>query len=787
MKGKGKPKKGKGKKPAEEAEEAESPPIEAADAPPVQPDDAARPVSELDSRNDGPVDEVVVPPTEDEEQSPPRADPSSTNTSRHPAVAGEGDVEEPEIPANVEKPALDPTSLGVTGADNAVDLSMIVEGEEESSSGSLRPSNAVSKPIAPATIAIAESTTTITPQQPAVEVSIESLRELGPILGTSPAMDEAHPTPSPIVINPTVPVREVRSSWLRQALGTGTVPLAGLPANSGIRQSFASQSQRPNAAVDFAALRKSLVPVGGLKRKSDVGVDEDVDEEEKRPEKIVKMESASKLVVEEEISEPITLPVMAELTSTLANPATTDTPGPDSQILQNHNDRHRSDIHKVTRALDELRERTQAKELAKQRATLAASGSAKPVQTATSTGSGFLRGLGSLGVGLGRSLGLGGSAKTAEEEAMRLQRELEDERRVEMEAQEELERLIGGVSKPVAVEAETRDSRTPEVHEVVVPPRGKEESESPEVEEKVEEVIVEEAEEVIEDRHDQALQAVQVPRAVEASQHHRAHTPVRAELLVIESTTPTNTPPRFPAVQDEAPAIHARAEKHSHAAPAIVAKSNKPTEPVFEIVPAQSVESKQPKSPRSEAGLRRSQAIAIDDDGNEGDMHDYEEDQLDDEEEEMVEEPMMRDGEGSTVSISVGLVVRMLTRATGSSEVAIVPFFCDGTVKPSWFLHVFPGDEQWHPRPGIYHRRQSPGLQAGHRAGQESSARCSRQRKGASGVSKVYNIHGLWSMTFVGTSCERSESSHERSSGTTQAASRQAQGRGRPGTSGRRP
>lgn len=145
-------------------------------------------------------------------------------------------------------------------------------------------------------------------------------------------------------------------------------------------------------------------------------------------------------------------------------------------LEQTRADRHRSDIHKVTRALDELRERTAAKEAHKQRATLHASSGPRPTSSAadrqstvgTAANGGFFRGLGNLGVGLGRSLGLGGSAKNAEEEAARLQAELEEERRAEEEARRELDKLMGELQDEESTKQDEAEKQ-PEVTETAEP------------------------------------------------------------------------------------------------------------------------------------------------------------------------------------------------------------------------------------------------------------------------------------------------------------------------------
>ncbi|OCF56830.1 hypothetical protein L486_05685 [Kwoniella mangroviensis CBS 10435] len=363
------------------------------------------------------------------------------------------------------------------------------------------------------------------------------------------------------------PVRQVRSSWLSKALGSNAVPINALPsseANAALRRSYAS-AQRPSTTVDFAGLRTSLAPTNGLKRKSDHGVDEEEEEEkveeERRPEKTAKYNA--------DLPAPnYTDALPARTPGPTGRPiAPSKTPsfgsiGPVSQpnslgrsVIQTDN--ARSDIHKVTRALDVLREKTAAKEMAKQRAVLAASqgtGTGR-VQQAKSTGTGFLRGLGSIGAGL---LGLGGS--DPEEEAQRLARELEEERLAEME----FKRLMSEATKPDSPEPEKEEEKGMEIDEqpesraqfvrsttpeITSPRRKPQAPKSPEEEE--EEMIEEQS--VIEE-----LILVD-PRTSMATTQRQPSVPVEEEP---QSTTPTGTPTR-PASRYQARALHDREEKHA--------------------------------------------------------------------------------------------------------------------------------------------------------------------------------------------------------------------------------
>lgn len=281
------------------------------------------------------------------------------------------------------------------------------------------------------------------------------------------------PQGSAIAIGATAkngPMRQVRSSWLTKALGTGSVPVTDHSDN--MRKSFAAPPRQE--PIDFSNLRKSLAPAGtlvsaatannavasssntGTKRPSD-----GADEEDRRPEKFQKAEVQSiKVTHESKTAQPRSTstnsqtpaPAPVFRPSSAAQEVHQSSAVSTAQTLeQTRADRHRSDIHKVTRALDELRERAAAKEAHKQKAALNAStgprstlstGDRHTTTPGPAAAGGFLKGLGNLGMGLGRSLGLAGTAKSAEEEALRLQAELEEDRRAEDEARKELDRLM---------------------------------------------------------------------------------------------------------------------------------------------------------------------------------------------------------------------------------------------------------------------------------------------------------------------------------------------------------
>ncbi|WWD05297.1 hypothetical protein V865_003370 [Kwoniella europaea PYCC6329] len=372
------------------------------------------------------------------------------------------------------------------------------------------------------------------------------------------------------------PVRQVRSSWLSKALGSNAVPINGLPSNeasTALRKSYAS-AQRPSTTLDFDGLRKSVAPINGLKRKSDHGVDEEQQEEEKvenerRPEKTAKFNVDIPApnytdALPARTPGPMGRPTMPSKTPSFGSAGPISQPNSlGRSVIQTDN--ARSDIHKVTRALDELREKTAAKELAKQKAAaLAASqgAGAGRVQQAKSTGTGFLRGLGSIGAGL---LGLGGS--DPEEEAQRLARELEEERLAEME----FKRLMNEATRPDSPEREKEEDKHMDVDkqpepesqlgrsitpEVTSPRRQPQAPKSPEEEE--EEMVEEQS--VIEE-----LTPVD-SRVSMATAQRQPSAPIEEGP---QSTTPTGTPTR-PASRYQAPALHGREEKHAHE-PSVVA------------------------------------------------------------------------------------------------------------------------------------------------------------------------------------------------------------------------
>nr|XP_018262064.1 uncharacterized protein I303_05079 [Kwoniella dejecticola CBS 10117]OBR84222.1 hypothetical protein I303_05079 [Kwoniella dejecticola CBS 10117] len=373
----------------------------------------------------------------------------------------------------------------------------------------------------------------------------ESERKVDPSMPTSFALP-------PVTVG-AQPIRQVRSSWLSKALGANAIPVNGIPAadnTTALRKSYAA-SQRPNTAVDFSGLRKSLAPVNGLKRKSDHGMDEEEEDEEvERPEKTIKVDYTDALPARTPAS---SRPGLPDKTPSFGSAGVASQP---SSLDRGAMDKEgRSDIHKVTKALDELREKTAAKELAKQKAALAASTGAR-VPQAKSTGTGFLRGLGSIGAGL---LGLGGSG--AEEEAQRLARELEEERLAELE----LEKLMKEATKPEERAQEKTDEKEMEVYEQ--PPTGR--STTPEVEAPIRQQPKSPEEEVEEEMfEEQSVLDELLPATERESVARQNHPPAP-----VKSTTPTNTPTK-PAAKNSIRVVQGVEEKRSQEV-SVVTKTGK--------------------------------------------------------------------------------------------------------------------------------------------------------------------------------------------------------------------
>ena len=374
-------------------------------------------------------------------------------------------------------------------------------------------------------------------------------------------------------------MRQVRSSWLSKALGNNVniaPPVNHTTDLAGLRKSYAAPAHKLNGPIDLTNLRKSLAPAGvlaaGAKRPSD-GADE-----EARPEKVPKVERPAQSKHEDTI--------IATSTTETAPTATSHTPGSTNVQLPNSassqegsrsttsaqmRERQRSDIHKVTKALDELRERNAAKEAQKAKAASNVSNAISGPRPTTSShdsrqstagGSGFLRNLGNIGAGLGRSLGLGGTVKSAEEEAQRLAEELEEDRRAEAEAQRQLAKLMAEVeddetvlqeeakmdAEAITVDqtkgvSETEDRAIDDVHpEAPVVPE-KRSSRATTVEKEDEDMIAATLSE--QSKPASPIKPPTPPPTTVANQAQKQRTPRKiANADVFESTTPIFSPPK---------------------------------------------------------------------------------------------------------------------------------------------------------------------------------------------------------------------------------------------------
>lgn len=303
---------------------------------------------------------------------------------------------------------------------------------------------------------------------------------LPPTSSASTIPPASHPPASAPLANPakgpsgaSVSEKEVRYSWLAKALGTGPAAAgqSGVPVTeSGVlRRSIAPVQSAP---IDFSAVRKSLLPPGGLKRKSEAAEStiKELDEA-KRPEKMLKVDNdvqpssrEKSMSAATSFNRPATSTHPALESDSKINRASVSQPSQSAQPEKSH-----SDIRQVTQALDDIRDKQSARAalgtsvgaagprstaptgIASTTSALASSQSGQPA-----TGSGFLRGLSNLGKSWGIGGGaLGGNAKDAEDGALKLRQELQeeevDEAAAEAAAQAELDKIIAETkSKPVA-------------------------------------------------------------------------------------------------------------------------------------------------------------------------------------------------------------------------------------------------------------------------------------------------------------------------------------------------
>jgi hypothetical protein len=239
-------------------------------------------------------------------------------------------------------------------------------------------------------------------------------------------------------------------------------------------------------------------------------------------------------------------------------------------------------------------------------------------------------------------LGLG--AKGAEDSAARLKRELDEDAIAEEIAKLELKRLMDEMKiKPGdgAVEAAQVDVVTLEVQvqstiPVISPTTRRSVSPEPDLpalpspepyaddddEDQVQEVL-----EIASAGGQHMLVAYETPEDVPPHAIDEAFDNLNAP--VMGTTTPSNTPPRLVTVPAEAPPLHDRQEKHMHPSPA---KMPRKPETQTERDEEEEEEEIEVASQKGVNGLRKSQAIAVDDD-TDGDDEREDEDELVEEEE----------------------------------------------------------------------------------------------------------------------------------------------------------
>ena len=565
------------------------------------------------------------------------------------AVEKDEDVAEIDEPEEAEIPdSLDARAPIVQHA-GAASLPELTEGGTEEAAFTIDPSEAQDDMTMDTLKAEIPATSTIATD---LELDLPAPSISSPPLPTPLAENNTLPfqfpdfkvAPTPAPRDPSVPVRQVRSSWLSKVIGSNTVPVTAPVASSSndpanIRRSIIDANSRrsvmaqpeglrksvvipprerfstlPSAPIDFAAARKSLVQPGqlGTKRKSEIlEENREAKEEQPRPEKVSKPNSTATSdpsapipvapapaapKTESLFSPPEVQPrritpfgrpkVSTASTQTFPLPTTTPHHPTQASLSSAHRDttQARTDIDKVTRALDELRERAAAKEASK--AKLAASGTKVSFDSRSSTstqaqpqssGGGFFRGLGSLG----RSLGLGGSAKSAEDEALRLQRELEEERRAEKEAEAELKRLMDEVA------TEEPDKAAPWLAEVPA-------------ELKTQEQDVDMPGNGTDDEDADSVNAdltveMDEPPVLTATDHTafpaREATPPRSQVPVTTSTTPTATPP---------PSMPSILQRLGSNAPPQPPRSTVKPSRVEVAIPTTKPMAVRPKSPRSQ-------------------------------------------------------------------------------------------------------------------------------------------------------------------------------------------
>jgi hypothetical protein len=195
-------------------------------------------------------------------------------------------------------------------------------------------------------------------------------------------------------------------------------------------------------------------------------------------------------------------------------------------------------MDRVTKALDDMRERQQAKDAAKQKAALSVSIAtpvSAPVRSA-GTGAGFLRGLGN---SLGRSLGLGMVGyKDAEETKTQQEREEEEEAR--RKAQADLSEIMKKMEAEEGSEGEEDMDMEMDEEEAPLEPAAEMETDEEEVNESIE--IDEEEEEDL-GSPEKPVPAAPANTQTSAPTSQKSSTPSRVPRH-LQSTTPQGTPPR---------------------------------------------------------------------------------------------------------------------------------------------------------------------------------------------------------------------------------------------------
>lgn len=476
------------------------------------------------------------------------------------------------------------------------------------------------------------------------------------------------PVPVPLPPPAPAPTHNVRSSWLKSALSAGPHP--GGPqrtsdGNGTTRQSGVYGPTGPSAShrlstVDFPVMRKSLAPPGVLaKRKSGDGVvqAEEADDAEKRPGKVARVDATSTAAAVSSTSLPRVGPPilhaakspvlgMASSVQTVQSQSQKPAferqvsheafPRPPSAASQNAQstfslpqhpildtpitERPTSDIDRVTKALNDMRKQQEAKDAAKQKASLHVSAAgtaanAAPAVPSTTRPATFFRNLGS---SFSRSLGIG-AHRDAEEEERKRQQAREEEAETERKAREEMNEIMRRMEKPdspVPLPSQTQIVSSEKLREEERD-GGADELDSDEEAEVNESIELDEA---VSPAPSPARLPVQAPARPPAQ---KAATPPRLPRQPFLSTTPQGSPTRLhlqrsPA-QDSAPQPVQTSAKARTASPAKatvqdrIKSLNENTETTLSPKRAMMQASRTPLlfSP-GRSGARKSDAIEID-------------------------------------------------------------------------------------------------------------------------------------------------------------------------------